>query len=181
MEVETRKPLIYNEAFLEHREQVIQRDRLAPPRVLPVHKSLPSIGIYFLSINCVILFYWGLFTFFSLIYIHSFSLSLFYLNNVVACHVNWRNSVSLVLCWVGSRSRKPFLYSMEELADMTDNFNEKNFIGETLFTKLYRGTIRQGWLPFEDWVVTVKIWDYTLPTSCHLDGIESFNVYMVFT
>ena len=94
MEVETRKPLIYNEAFLEHREQVIQRDRLAPPRVLPVHKSLPSIGIYFLSINCVILFYWGLFRFFSLIYIHSFSLSLslslslFYLNNVVACHAN---------------------------------------------------------------------------------------------
>ena len=70
---------------------------------------------------------------------------------------------------------------MEELADMTDNFNEKNLIGETLFTKLYRGTIRHGWLPFEDWVVTVKIWDYTLQTSCHLDGTKSFNVHMVFT
>ncbi|KAF3942919.1 hypothetical protein CMV_030473 [Castanea mollissima] len=34
-------------------------------------------------------------------------------------------------------SRKPFLYSMEELADMTDNFSEKNLIGETLFTKLF--------------------------------------------
>ncbi|XP_030961180.1 probable serine/threonine-protein kinase PBL12 [Quercus lobata] len=121
MEVETREPFIYNKAFLEHREQVIQRDRLAPPRVLPVHKSLPSIG-----------------------------------------------------------SHKPLLYSMEELADMTDNFNEKNLIGETLFTKLYRGTIRHGWLPFEDWVVTVKIWDYTLPTSCHLDGIESFNEEVMF-
>ena len=63
MEVETRESFIYHKAFLEHREQVIQRDRLAPPRVLPVHKSLPSIGIYFLSINCVFLFYWGLFTF----------------------------------------------------------------------------------------------------------------------
>ena len=38
---------------------------------------------------------------------------------------------------------------MEELADMTDNFNEKNLIGETLFTKLYRGTIRHGWLPLK--------------------------------
>ena len=63
MEVETRESFIYHKAFLEHREQVIQRDRLAPPHVLPVHKSLPSIGIYFLSINCVFLFYWGLFTF----------------------------------------------------------------------------------------------------------------------
>nr|POE50229.1 putative serine/threonine-protein kinase pbl12 [Quercus suber] len=108
MEVETRESIIYHKAFLEHREQVIQRDRLAPPRVLPINKSLPSIG----------------------------------------CH-------------------KPLLYSMEELADMTDNFNEKNLIGETLFSKLYRGTIRHGWLPFEDWVVTVKIWDYTLRSLCY--------------
>ena len=51
MEVETRESFIYHKAFLEHREQVIQRDRLAPPHVLPVHKSLPSIGIYLISIN----------------------------------------------------------------------------------------------------------------------------------
>ncbi|XP_050275167.1 probable serine/threonine-protein kinase PBL12 isoform X2 [Quercus robur] len=121
MEVETRESFIYNKAFLEHREQVIQRDRLAPPRVLPVHKSLPSIG-----------------------------------------------------------SHKPLLYSMEELADMTDNFNEKNLIGETLFSKLYRGTIRHGWLPFEDWVVTVKIWDYTLPTSCYLNANEITNEEVMF-
>ena len=68
---------------------------------------------------------------------------------------------------------------MEELADMTDNFNEKNLIGETLFSKLYRGTIRHGWLPFEDWVVTVKIWDYTLPTSCYLNANQSTNVYIL--
>ena len=74
MEVETRKPLIYNEAFLEHREQVIQRDRLAPPRVLPVHKSLPSIGIYFLSINCVSILLGFVYIF--LINLHSFILSL---------------------------------------------------------------------------------------------------------
>lgn len=67
---------------------------------------------------------------------------------------------------------------MEELADMTDNFNEKNLIGETLFSKLYRGTIRHGWLPFEDWVVTVKIWDYTRRTSCYLNANETINVYI---
>ena len=50
---------------------------------------------------------------------------------------------------------------MEELADMTDNFNEKNLIGETLFSKLYRGTIRHGWLPFEDWVVTEDLGLYS--------------------
>ncbi|KAK7821124.1 putative serine/threonine-protein kinase pbl10 [Quercus suber] len=60
---------------------------------------------------------------------------------------------------------------MEELADMTDNFNEKNLIGETLFSKLYRGTIRHGWLPFEDWVVTVKIWDYTLRSLRFLEAV----------
>ena len=68
---------------------------------------------------------------------------------------------------------------MEELADMTDNFNEKNLIGETLFSKLYRGTIRHGWLPFEDWVVTVKIWDCTLRTSCYLNANESL-MYICF-
>ena len=68
---------------------------------------------------------------------------------------------------------------MEELADMTDNFNEKNLIGETLFSKLYRGTIRHGWLPFEDWVVTVKIWDYTPRTSCYLNANESL-MYICF-
>ena len=45
MEVKSRKPFIYNKALLEHREQVLQRQRLA----LPVHKSLPFIGIYILS------------------------------------------------------------------------------------------------------------------------------------
>ena len=92
----------------------------------------------------------------------------------------------LYLWWVGSR--KLFLYSMEELADMTDNSNEKNLIGETLFSKLYSGTIRHGWLTFEDWVVTVKIWDYTLQSdmagflsSCYLDTNESLKVYMFFT
>ena len=85
----------------------------------------------------------------------------------------------LYLWWVGSR--KLFLYSMEELADMTDNSNENKLIGETLFSKLYRGTIRHGWLPFEHWVVTVKIWDYTLPTSCYLNANQSTNVYILFT
>ena len=94
-----------------------------------------------------------------------------------------------VLCCVGRvGSRKPFLYSMDELADMTDNFNEKNLIGETLFTKLYRGTIRQGWLPFEDWVVTVKIWDYTLQSdmagcflsSCYLSTQMKVLKYICF-
>nr|XP_023911038.1 pto-interacting protein 1-like [Quercus suber] len=69
---------------------------------------------------------------------------------------------------------------MEELADMTDNFNEKNLIGETLFSKLYRGTIRHGWLPFEDWVVTVKIWDYTLRSSCYLNANETTNEEVMF-
>ncbi|KAK7821118.1 putative serine/threonine-protein kinase pbl16 [Quercus suber] len=76
---------------------------------------------------------------------------------------------------------------MEELADMTDNFSEKNLIGETLFTKLYRGTIRQDWLPFEDWVVTVKIWDYTLQSdkagflsSCYLNTNESLIEEVMF-
>ena len=87
--------------------------------------------------------------------------------------------------WVGSR--KLFLYSMEGLADMTDNSNEKNLIGETLFSKLYRGTIRHGWLPFEHWVVTVKIWDYTLQSdmvgflsSCYLNTNESLLSVYVF-
>nr|XP_023911035.1 putative L-type lectin-domain containing receptor kinase V.6 [Quercus suber] len=128
MEVKSRKPFFFNKALLEHREQVLQRQRPAPPCVLPVQKSLPFIG-----------------------------------------------------------SRKPFLYSMEELADMTDNFSEKNLIGETLFTKLYRGTIRQDWLPFEDWVVTVKIWDYTLQSdkagflsSCYLNTNESLIEEVMF-
>ncbi|KAM4108713.1 hypothetical protein ACB094_03G066400 [Castanea mollissima] len=76
---------------------------------------------------------------------------------------------------------------MEELADMTDNFSEKNLIGETLFTKLYRGTIRQDWLPFEDWVVTVKIWDYSLQSdkpgfrsSCYLNTNESLQEEVMF-
>ena len=51
MEVKSRKPFIYNKALLEHREQVLQRQRLAPPWVLPVHKSLPFIGIYILSLS----------------------------------------------------------------------------------------------------------------------------------
>ena len=49
MEVKSRKPFFFNKALLEHREQVLQRQRLAPPCVLPVHKSLPFIGIYILS------------------------------------------------------------------------------------------------------------------------------------
>ena len=152
--MKSRKPFIYNKALLEHREQVLQRQRLAPPWVLPVHKSLPFIGIYILF------------------------LSLCYYSLHKCRHANWRNSIcGVVLWWVGSR--KPFLYSMEELADMTDNFNEKNLIGETLFTKLYRGTIRHGWLPFEDWVVTVKIWDCTLRTSCYLNANESL-MYICF-
>ena len=64
MEVKSRKPFIYNKALLEHREQVLQRQRLAPPWVLPVHKSLPFIGIYILSLSlslslslCVIIHY----------------------------------------------------------------------------------------------------------------------------
>ncbi|XP_023882308.2 serine/threonine-protein kinase PBS1 [Quercus suber] len=76
---------------------------------------------------------------------------------------------------------------MEELADTTDNFSEKNLIGETLFTKLYRGTIGQDWLPFEDWVVTVKIWDYTLQSdkagflsSCYLNTNESLKEEVMF-
>ena len=58
MEVETRKPFIYNEAFLEHREQVLQRQRLAPPWVLPVHKSLPFIGIYILSLSLSVIIHY---------------------------------------------------------------------------------------------------------------------------
>ena len=50
MEVKSRKPFIYK-ALLEHREQVLQRQRLAQPWVLPVHKSLPFIGIYILSLS----------------------------------------------------------------------------------------------------------------------------------
>uniref|UniRef100_A0A7N2L6F0 Uncharacterized protein n=1 Tax=Quercus lobata TaxID=97700 RepID=A0A7N2L6F0_QUELO len=44
MEVKSRKPFFFNKALLEHREQVLQRQCLAPPCVLPVHKSLPFIG-----------------------------------------------------------------------------------------------------------------------------------------
>ena len=65
---------------------------------------------------------------------------------------------------------------MEDFADMMDNFNEKILIGETLYIKLYHGTIQHGWLPFEDWVVTVKIWDYTLRTSCYLNADEMLKV-----
>ena len=54
MEVKSRKPFIYNKALLEHREQVLPRQRLAPPCVLPVHKSLPFIGIYILSLSVII-------------------------------------------------------------------------------------------------------------------------------
>ena len=76
---------------------------------------------------------------------------------------------------------------MEELADMTDDSNENKLIGETLFSKLYRGTIRHGWLPFEHWVVTVKIWDYTLQSdmvgflsSCYLNTNESLKKCICF-
>ena len=110
----------------------------------------------------------------------SLSLSLCYYSLHKCRHANWRNSICrVVLWWVGSR--KPFLYSMEwkNWQIWLTILMKKNLIGETLFSKLYRGTIRHGWLPFEDWVVTVKIWDYTLRTSCYLNANESL-MYICF-
>ncbi|KAK7841007.1 putative serine/threonine-protein kinase pbl10 [Quercus suber] len=74
-------------------------------------------------------------------------------------------------------TRKPFIYNKAFLNIESKLYNATVSLHPA---KLYRGTIRHGWLPFEDWVVTVKIWDYTLPTSCHLDGIESFNEEVMF-
>lgn len=46
-----------------------------------------------------------------------------------------------------------------ELEKLTNNYDEKNFIGRTQFGKLYRGKINSPVNGVEPQDVTVKIWD----------------------
>lgn len=51
------------------------------------------------------------------------------------------------------------VFAPENLRQYTNEFSEDNFIGDTHFGKLYRGTILHGSDPSAARHVTVKIWE----------------------
>lgn len=67
--------------------------------------------------------------------------------------------------------------SFDELSVITNDFSTKNFIGETLYGRLYIGNILEGWKGFEAQQVTVKIWDdSTYRRISHKDNVHRMKV-----